>query len=192
MFPVLQDLFQDPVIAADGHTYSRAALIMWFLVGRRTSPLTNMELTSTELKPDDEMRKGQQVAEGAPSRSAAALCTGGASAEALKDAIHMRGTHSCPYDDGFHHHGLQHEASAERSSRSGVHLPGAQHEPSGQRSQWQGIPLCLLSKLYPMAKPCGRSPPVLVCYSSPQQCFISRIKCTQDLKCSAKEWHATT
>ncbi len=38
----------------------------------------------------------------------------------------------------------------------------------------------------------GKTLPVLVHYSWPQQCFISRIGLMRYLKCSAKEWHAST
>ena len=59
MSPMLQDLFQDPVIAADGKTYDRAAISHWFQVGRPegvSSPMTNLLLDHRELKPDHEMR----------------------------------------------------------------------------------------------------------------------------------------
>ena len=59
MSPMLQDLFQDPGIAADGKTYDRAAISHWFQVGRPegvSSPMTNLLLDHTELKPNHEMR----------------------------------------------------------------------------------------------------------------------------------------
>jgi hypothetical protein len=35
-----QDLMQDPVLAADGFSYERAAIEDWFAKGHRTSPKT--------------------------------------------------------------------------------------------------------------------------------------------------------
>jgi len=49
--PITQALFVDPVCAADGHTYERAAITTW-LASHDTSPATNRRLASRELKPN--------------------------------------------------------------------------------------------------------------------------------------------
>ncbi len=41
--PITQELMEDPVIAADGHSYDRKAITKW-LQGHHTSPLTNQKL----------------------------------------------------------------------------------------------------------------------------------------------------
>ena len=46
--PITFGLMQDPVIAADGHTYEREAIEQW-LVNNITSPKTNLPLISTNL-----------------------------------------------------------------------------------------------------------------------------------------------
>lgn len=42
---------QDPVTAADGHTYDRSAIELWF-AGHATSPLTNLPIASKVLTPN--------------------------------------------------------------------------------------------------------------------------------------------
>ena len=54
--PISGGLFADPVIAADGHTYSRGLISRWFRT-HRTSPLTNEVLAHTELVPNHSLRK---------------------------------------------------------------------------------------------------------------------------------------
>lgn len=49
--PISYEVLQDPVIAADTHTYSLQAITKWFRI-RRSSPLTGLLLSSTELAPD--------------------------------------------------------------------------------------------------------------------------------------------
>ena len=44
MCPISQDLFEDPVVASDGNTYSRAGIEQWFRSGHRNSPLTQKRL----------------------------------------------------------------------------------------------------------------------------------------------------
>jgi len=39
--PITQELMRDPVVAEDGHTYERDAILRWFSVGRSRSPVTN-------------------------------------------------------------------------------------------------------------------------------------------------------
>ena len=55
--PITQDVMIDPVIAADGHTYERAAIARWFEAGKRTSPKTGGELESTALLPNHLVRR---------------------------------------------------------------------------------------------------------------------------------------
>ena len=38
--PISQEIFEDPVIWADGHTYSRAHIAQWLRRGKDTSPMT--------------------------------------------------------------------------------------------------------------------------------------------------------
>ena len=40
----LQEVMQDPVIASDGHTYERAAIMEWF-ARKDTSPMTNQRVS---------------------------------------------------------------------------------------------------------------------------------------------------
>lgn len=49
--PITQELMRDPVIAADGYTYDRPAIVSWMQKELR-SPLTNLELSSTQLTPN--------------------------------------------------------------------------------------------------------------------------------------------
>lgn len=53
--PITLELFRDPVIAGDGHTYERKAIIKWLnMYG--TSPLTRQPLNVTELQPDEHLK----------------------------------------------------------------------------------------------------------------------------------------
>jgi len=45
------EVMWDPVITTDGQTYERAEIESWFTLGKRTSPLTDAELSSTHLTP---------------------------------------------------------------------------------------------------------------------------------------------
>ena len=54
--PLTLDAFDDPVVARDGHTYSRAAIERHFTV-RQTSPMTNERLESTPLLLKHTLRK---------------------------------------------------------------------------------------------------------------------------------------
>ena len=51
-----QDVFEDPVLAADGFTYERSAIERWFAAGQRSSPMTNAPLTSSALHPNHALR----------------------------------------------------------------------------------------------------------------------------------------
>jgi serine/threonine protein kinase len=54
--PITHEAFDDPVVAIDGHTYSRAAIEHWFR-SRQTSPMTNERLERTELLTNHTLRK---------------------------------------------------------------------------------------------------------------------------------------
>jgi hypothetical protein len=49
--PITQELMDDPVVAADGNTYERAAITQW-LATHDTSPMTNARMTHKELTPN--------------------------------------------------------------------------------------------------------------------------------------------
>jgi hypothetical protein len=58
--PITTDLMDDPVVAADGHSYERAAIARWLAERRRapaTSPLTGAVLPHTGLTPNYALRK---------------------------------------------------------------------------------------------------------------------------------------
>ena len=50
--PLTKEVFRDPVVLSDGFTYERAAIQHWLDLGNRRSPMTNVELASTELVPN--------------------------------------------------------------------------------------------------------------------------------------------
>lgn len=50
--PISNQVFVDPVITADGHTYERAAIQEWFDHGKKTSPVTNAVLDNVNLTPN--------------------------------------------------------------------------------------------------------------------------------------------
>jgi hypothetical protein len=53
---ITRDLLVDPVIAADGETYERAAITAWFDTGHFTSPKTRAVIT-TALIPNHAIRR---------------------------------------------------------------------------------------------------------------------------------------
>ena len=55
--PITQEKMVDPVIAQDGHSYSRTAIRDWFRQGRLSSPYTNERLASDQLLPNHSLRK---------------------------------------------------------------------------------------------------------------------------------------
>jgi hypothetical protein len=48
-------VMRDPVVAADGHTYERAAIQRWFK-GHNTSPVTNVPVPHKHLNPNIALR----------------------------------------------------------------------------------------------------------------------------------------
>ncbi|KAK9866954.1 hypothetical protein WJX84_006924 [Apatococcus fuscideae] len=53
--PITQEVFEDPVVAADGFTFEREAIEAW-LKQHNTSPMTNMQLPHTSLIPNHALR----------------------------------------------------------------------------------------------------------------------------------------
>ncbi|KAK4848240.1 hypothetical protein QYF36_010669 [Acer negundo] len=58
--PILQEVMQDPVVAADGYTYEAEALRGWLDSGHDTSPMTNLRLSHTDLVPNRALRSAIQ------------------------------------------------------------------------------------------------------------------------------------
>ncbi|CAF3190198.1 unnamed protein product [Rotaria sp. Silwood2] len=50
--PITLELFVDPVVANDGHTYERSAIIKWVKNHSRTSPITRQTINIDQLKPN--------------------------------------------------------------------------------------------------------------------------------------------
>lgn len=50
--PISQEIFRDPVVAADGHTYERAEIERWLGKGKQSSPMTNDKLQHMSLVPN--------------------------------------------------------------------------------------------------------------------------------------------
>ncbi|CAF1130317.1 unnamed protein product [Didymodactylos carnosus] len=50
--PLTKELFIDPVVCADGFTYERTEIQRWLNGGQTRSPMTNMELSNTNLVPN--------------------------------------------------------------------------------------------------------------------------------------------
>ena len=49
--PISGEIFVDPVMTCDGHTYERLAIEAW-LIKHKTSPITNMNLENKNLIPN--------------------------------------------------------------------------------------------------------------------------------------------
>ncbi|XP_059616079.1 WD repeat, SAM and U-box domain-containing protein 1-like isoform X2 [Phlebotomus argentipes] len=54
--PITHELMKNPVILEDGFSYEAAAIEEWFKMDKNTSPMTNLELTSTETIPNTQLR----------------------------------------------------------------------------------------------------------------------------------------
>ncbi|CAI5488136.1 unnamed protein product, partial [Closterium sp. Naga37s-1] len=54
--PLTKEVMQDPVLAADGHTYERAAIAKWLAEGNSTSPMTHEPLPNTDVMPNHAIR----------------------------------------------------------------------------------------------------------------------------------------
>ena len=55
--PIMHEIMTDPVVAADGHTYERAAIQRWFDQKKQISPLTGMLMASKTFFPNTTLRK---------------------------------------------------------------------------------------------------------------------------------------
>ena len=54
--PLSLEIYEDPVVAADGFSYERREIENWFARGNRTSPKTNEELPHTFLVPNRDLK----------------------------------------------------------------------------------------------------------------------------------------
>jgi hypothetical protein len=54
--PITGEMFTDPVVASDGHTYERSAITEW-LESHDTSPFTRNRISTTELQPNFALKK---------------------------------------------------------------------------------------------------------------------------------------
>ncbi|CAB3378883.1 Hypothetical predicted protein [Cloeon dipterum] len=54
--PITQEIFREPVICADGFCYERGAIDEWFLSGKISSPMTNLNMSSTTYAPNIKLR----------------------------------------------------------------------------------------------------------------------------------------
>jgi len=56
--PISMRILNDPVVTADGHTYSHQSILQWWASsGRYTSPMTNEVLRDRTLRPNVQLRK---------------------------------------------------------------------------------------------------------------------------------------
>lgn len=54
--PITHEIMTYPVIAEDGFTYEKSAILEWFDRGRNTSPMTNEELTSLDVSDNEDLK----------------------------------------------------------------------------------------------------------------------------------------
>ncbi len=47
--PITFEIMENPVLAADGHTYEKSAIEDWFAKGKSKSPITGVKLTNNNL-----------------------------------------------------------------------------------------------------------------------------------------------
>ena len=50
------DIMHNPVIASDGHSYEKTALVSWFAAGNTRSPKTNGEMDTSLMLPNHSLR----------------------------------------------------------------------------------------------------------------------------------------
>ena len=58
--PITMDPMEDPVMAADGHSYERREIEAWLDRGKRMSPMTGAPLPHTHLMPNHALRNAIQ------------------------------------------------------------------------------------------------------------------------------------
>jgi hypothetical protein len=51
MCPITSQIFRNPVITIDGHVYEKDAITSWFAGGKKTSPNTGLNLSTTQTYP---------------------------------------------------------------------------------------------------------------------------------------------
>ena len=54
--PITQDMMENPVVAADGHSYEQSAIHEWLRRGNRVSPLTGERLKYDVLTQNHRLR----------------------------------------------------------------------------------------------------------------------------------------
>jgi uncharacterized protein len=54
--PLTLEIYNDPVVAADGHTYEREEIQKWIDSGKRLSPISGTRMNSKKLTPNHKMR----------------------------------------------------------------------------------------------------------------------------------------
>lgn len=50
--PITREVMRDPVVAADGFSYERRAILKWITSGNKTSPMTNQQLQDLTVLPN--------------------------------------------------------------------------------------------------------------------------------------------
>jgi len=55
--PITHELMKQPVLASDGFSYEKSAIIEWFDRGNSTSPMTNIELESKDLSENGSLKE---------------------------------------------------------------------------------------------------------------------------------------
>ena len=58
--PITMDPMEDPVMAADGHSYEKSEINAWFALGNNTSPKTGAALPHQFLTPNHNLRSAIQ------------------------------------------------------------------------------------------------------------------------------------
>mmetsp|Transcript_6818 Transcript_6818/g.17703 ORF Transcript_6818/g.17703 Transcript_6818/m.17703 type:complete len:157 (+) Transcript_6818:82-552(+) len=64
--PITGDPMRDPVVASDGHSYERVAIMRWLETAHATSPLTNLPLDHREVTTNHALREAIRELVGAP------------------------------------------------------------------------------------------------------------------------------
>ena len=54
--PITREVMKDPVIAEDGYTYERSAIVAWMEKGKTSSPMTNGLLNTKQLTPNRSLK----------------------------------------------------------------------------------------------------------------------------------------
>merc|ERR1719415_502530 len=54
--PITQDVMKNPVLFSDGFVYEKAAIEEWLISRRKTSPMTNLPMTSTKMDFQKELK----------------------------------------------------------------------------------------------------------------------------------------